>query len=540
MSMLLQDALRRQAQARPEATAIVDGAAHITYGALERATNRLARCLNAAGCRNGDRVGILAPKSIAAVSGILATLKAGGIFVPLDPACPPPRLLAMIRSCGCRLILAAGPVQAVLAKLLAERVADEPIRVGWIDPGDPPAEALVSFTALDWNDAPDSAVPCQRRSEDVAHILFTSGSTGAPKGVMITHANVLAFLDWALPHFGHVPSDRISSHPPLHFDLSTFDIFGTLSAGAGLYLIPPSLSLMPQSIAEAIRSMELTQWFSVPSLLNYMARFDVVRFNDFPNLKRLLWCGEPFPTPALIYWMQRLPHVTFTNLYGPTEATIASSFYRVPACPASATDQIPIGRPCAGEELLVLHENLSAVGTGVVGDLYIRGAGLSPGYWNDPQKTMAAFLPDPFSSDPTSRIYRTGDLASVDEAGLVYLHGRADSQIKSRGYRIELGEIESVLQTIEGVRECVVTAVPTDGFEGHVICCAFVAVHGHELSPQWLRSRLREALPGSMIPTRWIRMDRLAVNGNGKIDRAGIRERFASDLAASRAGAKSA
>ena len=302
---------------------------------------------------------------------------------------------------------------------------------------------------------PDGPLDCRRRSEDVAHILFTSGSTGAPKGVMITHENVLAFLDWAIPYFGHTPADRISSHPPLHFDLSTFDIFGTLSTGASLYLIPPALSLLPHKLAEAIRTMELTQWFSVPSLLNYMARFDVVRPHDFPSLKRLLWCGEPFPTPALIYWFDRLPHATFTNLYGPTEATIASSYYRVAERPADEKAAIPVGTPCGGEELLVLDEGLRPLGPGAIGDLYIRGAGLSPGYWNDPEKTAAAFLRDPFSADSNARIYKTGDLASRDEAGLVYLHGRADAQIKSRGYRIELGEIETVLNTFEdtpGVR----------------------------------------------------------------------------------------
>ena len=530
MNRLLQNAITRQAETQPDRTAIVDGDSHITYGGLERDASRLAHCLIRAGCKQGDRVGILIPKSIVAISAILATLKAGCIYVPLDPACPAPRLLAMIRSCQCRLILAAGATHTVVSKLGSAHPANQRLNVGWLGTGEAPAGVSVPFTAADWHAAPDTTLPCRGLSEDVAHILFTSGSTGVPKGVMITHANVLAFLDWALPYFGHTPSDRISSHPPLHFDLSTFDIFGTLSAGASLYLISPSLNLLPHKLAEAMRRLELTQWFSVPSLLNYMARFDAVRQHDFPSLKRLLWCGEPFPTPALIYWIERLPHVTFTNLYGPTEATIASSYYRVSACPASAQDQIPIGKPCQGEELLVLDQDRARVGAGVIGDLYIRGSGLSPGYWNDPEKTSTVFVRDPFAADPRARIYKTGDLASVDEAGLFYLHGRADSQVKSRGYRIELGEIESALQAIEGIRDCVITAVPTEGFEGQTICCAFVAEPGHDLSPQVLRRRLGECLPAYMIPARWMQMDRLAVNGNGKIDRAGIRERFAAEL----------
>src|SRR5438128_520463 len=192
---------------------------------------------------------------------------------------------------------------------------------------------------------------------------------------------------WATRYFGTAPTDRISGHPPLHFDLSTFDVFGTFAAGAELHLVPPEVNLLPNALAEFIRTSELTQWFSVPSLLSYLAKFDVVQFNDFPTLRRLLWCGEVFPTPALRYWMARLPHVTFTNRYGPTEATIASSYYTVPSCPEDDRAAIPIGSPCAGEELLVLNERLERVPPGEVGDLYIRGVGLSPGYWRVPETT---------------------------------------------------------------------------------------------------------------------------------------------------------
>ena len=154
--------------------------------------------------------------------------------------------------------------------------------------------------------------------------------------------------------------------------------------------------MLPHRLADFIRDSQLTQWFSVPSILHHMAKFDSVRRNDFPALKRLLWCGEKFPTPALMYWMRRLPHATFVNLYGPTEATIASSYYRVPRCPEDDTTEIPIGDACEGEKLLVLDEQLRQVAPGEIGDLYIGGVGLSPGYWRDPDKTSQAFRPDPY------------------------------------------------------------------------------------------------------------------------------------------------
>jgi acyl-coenzyme A synthetase/AMP-(fatty) acid ligase len=257
-----------------------------------------------------------------------------------------------------------------------------------------------------------------------------------------------------------------------------------------------------------------------------MARQDVVAQDDFPTLKRLLWCGEVFPTPALLYWMKRLPHVTFTNLYGPTEATIASSYYTVPALPSREDTPIPIGSPCDGEELLVLDDNLQPAPAGEIGDLFIKGVGLSPGYWRDEQKTSEVFL------DTTSygRIYKTGDLAKVGEDGLVYFLGRADSQIKSRGYRIELGETETALNALGILRECAVVAINTGGFEGATICCAYVPQPGADHNPAMLRKALSRVLPNYMLPTRWACLDRLPQNGNGKIDRRLIRERFLESI----------
>ena len=237
---------------------------------------------------------------------------------------------------------------------------------------------------------------------------------------MITHSSLIQFLQWANRHLGTAASDRISCHPPLNADLAIFDIYGAILAGAQLHLVPPEISLVPHELADFLRQSELTQWLSAPSVLRRMAEFDVVGFNGFPSLKRLVWCREALAASTLAYWMKRLPGVTFTYLYGPTEATIASSCHTVRTCPSSADEEIPIGSAREGQELLVLDQALQPVATGQTGQLYIHGLGLSPGYWKDPQQTKAAFITDEQSG---RRLFKTGDLARISTDSLAYLVG---------------------------------------------------------------------------------------------------------------------
>jgi amino acid adenylation domain-containing protein len=532
MISLLQQLVTKQAEQRPDQVAIVYKQERMTYGQLEEASNRLAHLLKDAGCRRGDRVCFLIPKSPAALISILGILKADCAYVPLDTSSPAPRLAKIIDACEPRWVLAGGPVAALLDELMAEESRRNSSSIGWMEQGRAEGANFKSgFSREDLPNYPGAAPDYQNKITDAAHILFTSGSTGVPKGVVITHDNVLHFINWAVKYFGTRPSDKISSHPPLHFDLSTFDIYGTLSSGAELHIVPTEMNLLPHKLSEFIRASDLTQWFSVPSVLNFMAKADVVKQNDFPAMERLLWCGEVFPTPPLIYWMQRLPHVKFTNLYGPTEATIASSYYTVPECPDDERAQIPIGVACDGEELVVLDEELQPLPAGESGDLYIAGVGLSPGYWRDQEKTDSVFLRRPGSSDPNDRIYKTGDLAKLGEDGLVYYLGRADSQIKSRGYRIELGEIETALNALNMTEECAVVAINTGGFEGVAICCAYVPRKEVDPSPTKIRAELGKALPNYMMPARWMQFELLPKNANGKIDRKVLRERFEQETA---------
>jgi len=531
---LLQDYLRNQAERRPEAAAVVQGSETWSYGDLEIFSNRLARSLQESGARSGDRVALLIDKSPRAVGAVLAVLKAGCIYVPVDLHGPAERALKVLVRSEPRLLLAdfSG---ARLIRDIESLDSRFDARVGWLDREAPRLERghlLFDIETISHHphSPPDS---CGRAAapEGGAYILFTSGSTGDPKGVLITHENVTAFVEWAVAYFGMTSDDRVSGHTPLHFDLSVFDIFGTIAAGASLQIVPPAAILTPPALADFIRTSSLTQWFSVPSVLNYLAKFDAVRRNDFPQLRRLLWCGEVLPTPTLQYWMDRLPHVQFTNLYGPTETTIASSYYTVSRKPASSDQSIPIGKACAGESLLVLKDTLLPAAAGETGEICIAGAGLSPGYWRDPEKTQSVFVTKP---DDGRRIYRTGDLGKIGPDGLVYFVGRKDSQIKSRGYRIELGEVEAALHTLPSLAEAAVVATPSSEFDGMTICCGFVPAPSQAVTPSMVRTQLRRKIPGYMVPSRWLALNALPKNANGKIDRRKLQEMFEARVGAAK------
>jgi amino acid adenylation domain-containing protein len=530
MTRFLQDAISACAEARPEATALVWDHKKKSYGELEAMSNRVAQVLLDTRRGAGDRAAILIPKGFEAVSAILGALKAGAVYVPLDPAEPPARMARTHASAECRWILAADIDGAILRNALAfDDLRPKPL-IGWLGEHSPLGAPPVVFARDDLDSFPATRPQPNGGPAGLAQILFTSGSTGQPKGVMIPHETILCFLDWARDYFGICAADRISQHAPLRFDLSTFDIFGTLGTGAELHIVPPQLNLLPHRLGKFIRDHRLTQILCVPSVLNMLAKFDVVRDEDFPELRRVLFAGEVLPTPVLAYWMRKLPHVQFTNLYGPTETTIASTYYTIPEPPTSMTDPIPIGRACAGEDVLILGHDLKPVTGDETGDLYIRGAGVTDGYWRDPGRTAAAFLTDPEHPESGRKVYRTGDRARRDGDGLVYFCGRGDQQIKSRGYRIELEEIEAALNVQEDLFESAVVAVESTGFEGHLICCAYVPRADADLDESTLRSRLGALIPSYMLPMRWMRYESLPRNANGKVDRPLLAQAFRDSI----------
>ncbi len=521
-----------QAERRPEATAVVMRDERLTYQQLEVMSDQLATLLFKSGCKPGDRVALMLPKEPQTIICMLAVLKCGAAYVPMDIQNPAERVSKMVTRAAPSVILANKESRDLMIKMRPYLENDNLPVVGWMEREEPGlTDYTTAFTKPDMQTINKPEFPLVSDGDQMAHILFTSGSTGTPKGVMVTHDNVIHFVDWGVRYFDITPADRVSGHAPLHFDLSTFDIYGAFAAGAELNMVPPDIGIIPSQVARFMEQSRLTQWFSVPSLLSYMARFDAITPDSLPHLKRLIWCGEVFPVSALRYWMYRLPHVEFTNLYGPTETTIASSYYTLPAIPESDDEEVPIGNPCDGEELLILDHEMNPVPDGEIGDLYIQGAGLTQGYWQDDEKTAEVFRtisadPD-FDNHEKTWVYKTGDLARRDENGLVFYHGREDNQVKTRGYRVELGEVENGMFRLPGVKECAVVPYQARGMDAKAIGCAFVMEEDQQ-APDLvkLRKELSEFVPSYAIPTKWLELEKLPRNGNGKIDRKSLTQKI--------------
>lgn len=524
MTEVIQDYLTDAAQATPDAPYVTDQDVTRSYGWMDARSSQLAHLVAESGCRPGDRVALVLPKGADAILAMHAVLKTGCAYVPIDTTSPLPRLERIVDAAEPTLLIGENATLTIVQQLARREARSLPFGLLSEAAEDEPARLDARFELRDVDSMPHTAPPSPNGRNDIAHILFTSGSTGHPKGVPILHRNVVAFVEWARDHFSLAADDRVSGHSPFHFDLSTFDIYGAAASRAHLFLVPPLLNLAPARLARFIRESRLTQWFSVPSALTLLAKLDAVPSGSLPHLRRLIWCGEVLPTPTLRYWMHAVPDATFTNLYGPTETTIASSYYDMPARPESDLVDIPIGVGCEGEELVLLDGDLQSVPIGEIGEIHIGGVGLAPGYWRDEATTAAAFVPDPRPNGST--LYRTGDLGRVDDAGLTWFVGRKDTQIKSRGYRIELGEIETALLAIDELAESCVVGVPSDGFEGTAICCAYVGKEAHDVGSADIRSSLAAQLPSYMLPSRWLALVELPKNANGKIDRPRVRSLF--------------
>ncbi len=522
MAYLLQHLLSESAARTPEKEALRYEGRAMSYGELERCTNQVARLLQSLGVRRGDRVGIYVHKSLASVVSIFGILKAGGVYVPLDPNAPVKRLACITRNCDIRVVLTSPAKARQLADFVREGTPIE--RAVLLEDGELDLEPtpIAIHTLSDVLQQPVNEVPNPGTIEtDLAYILYTSGSTGEPKGVMISHRTIFTFINWCYDTFHITPEDRVTSHAPLHFDLSTFDLFVSIKAGATVVLVPEKTSIFPVQLVRLLQDEAVTVTYLVPSVLTMMVNYGKLDAHDLSRLRLVLFAGEVFPIKYLRRLVEAIPHADYYNLYGPTETNVCTYYKVQPKDLApEITHPVPIGIACENMEVFAVDDEGALVTEpGVEGELWVRGSCLARGYWGDPKKTRSAFVRNPFQTAFEEVAYRTGDIVVLDEDGVNWRYvGRRDHMVKSRGYRIELGEIETVLYQHPQVREAAVVAVP-DELLGNRIKAFVVPMEGVGLQASDLEAHCQEHLPRYMVPEGFQIMSLLPKTSTGKVDR---------------------
>lgn len=351
---------------------------------------------------------------------------------------------------------------------------------------------------------------------DLLYVLFTSGSTGIPKGVTINHRAVIDYIDWVTETFDIDDSDTFGNQAPFYFDNSILDIYSTIKNGATCYIIPKELFSQPVPLLSFIKDKAINTIFWVPSALIVVAKLHAFKNVDLTStLKRVLFCGEVMPNKQLNAWRKALPDVLYANLYGPTEITDACTYYIVDR-EFSDDEPLPIGFPMTNTDIIVLNDKNERVSPGETGELCVRGTSLSMGYYNNPEKTKEAFVQNPLNPFVPELIYRTGDLVKYNEYGEIIYLARKDFQIKHMGHRIELGEIETAVSAIEEITLC---------------CCLYdekrqkiVLFSDADMSKEDIIDRIKHQVPEYMYPNRVIFMEEMPINANGKIDRVKLKE----------------
>jgi amino acid adenylation domain-containing protein len=496
----------------PERTAVVDPTGRsLTYAELNRQTDALAQFLAAHGVQRGDRVGVVLPKSVAAVAAIFGILKAGAAYVPMDFTAPAERSWRILTDCAVRALIVDGRVLEVVPEGVKTVIV-----VGNVPrPCTVPAATTPLERALT---SSGGSVPQPPRPSDLACILYTSGSTGTPKGVMITHGNILHFIDWCSSEFAPVPEDRFSSFAPFHFDPSILDMFLASKHGASLHLVSEDLARNPKELARFIATRQLTVWTSTPSVLALLVRFGGLETQPASSLRLVLFGGEVFPIKHLRELQRRWAAACYYNLYGPTEITNTCTFARIPpAIPNDRDTPYPIGFPCTHCQTLVLDNDGEEVAAGAEGLLHISGPSVCAGYWNRPRENAAAF-----HERNGVRWYNTGDVVCWQpEEGFTFM-GRRDGMVKRRGYRIELGEIERALYQHPQVREAAVVSIP-DADPGLVIVAFLSCQPGETPSTIELKTFCASKLPAYMTPDRFVIQNQLPRTATDKVDYQALR-----------------
>ncbi|NOJ91721.1 amino acid adenylation domain-containing protein [Corallococcus coralloides] len=468
-----------QVERTPDAPALVFQGRPLSYRALDTEANRLAHHLISQGVRPGDFVGVCVQRSFELIIALLATLKAGAAYVPLDPAYPRARLAFTARDAALRLILAQEATLALMDGMGVPVVALEQVRGG-----------------------PEDAPRVHVTGDALAYVIYTSGSTGQPKGVCIGHRSAVHLTETVASDFGFAPGQRVAQCARYGFDFSVAEIFPTLSSGATLYLMGQEDVAAGAELADFLETHRIHTAMFTPSALASMP------WRALPDLRTLAIGGEELPARLVDTWA---PGRRFIQVYGPTEATV---FTTTAECVAG-DGPYPIGTPLPGYEVYLLDETLTPVPVGVRGALYIGGKGLAHGYLHRPELDAERFIPHPFSEEPGARLYKSGDIASHRPDGGIDFHGRSDRQLKLRGFRIELGEIEAALRQHPDVRDAVVEPRLIAG-ERHLV--GYVIPRDAAVTPAF-KASLGKTLPPHMIPREWVLLEAFPMGPTGKLDR---------------------
>lgn len=483
----------------------------LTYEDLDT----LARCLSRVlhdDAPDSERVGILASRSRTGYAGVIAAVLAGRTYVPLLPDFPAARTATMIDRAGARAVF-VGAEAADSLKVLIPLLSDSILWIMECDDASDwrrqfPSHRFIPIGELD--ELLDDAQVAIPNPSDTAYLLFTSGSTGNPKGVGVSQANVMSYIAFMSEHLQMTPTDRCSQMFELTFDLSVHDLFVTWGAGACLCVPERGAMMLP---ARYIRDEQLTVWFSVPSVAMVMDKLRTLRSDSFPTLRMSLFCGEALPEALAAKWHVAAPRSVIENLYGPTEATIAITSYQW-SSGRNIEAIVPIGQPFPGHDTAIIRPDGSLCRPGETGELALAGPQVTSGYWNDPERTRSAFITLP---DDHRTWYRTGDLVQKSDSNELLYKGRIDDQVQVMGFRVELVEVDQALRTALGTSAAIAVSHPPGPSAAAIY--AFVASGNNTASEAVLIEKCRATLPAYMVPKRIFFVEELPTNSNGKIDR---------------------
>ncbi|MDP4489532.1 amino acid adenylation domain-containing protein [Pseudoalteromonas piscicida] len=482
----------------------------LTYQAFNAKANQVAHYLMAQGVKTDSLVGLCAERSLEMVIGILGIIKAGGAYVPLDPSYPADRLAYMLQDSGATIVLTQSHLR---------QVCDSAQQIVTLDEFD-------TFSQYPMDNIEKASIELQ--PHNLAYVIYTSGSTGQPKGVESTHQGLMNRLEWMHSEYQLRAEDCVLQKTPYSFDVSVWEFFWPLAYGAKLVVAKPEGHKDPAYLTSVIKRQAVSILHFVPSMLSNMLAAE--SWSDLTSVRYVFCSGEALPKALVNEFMRVKPASTkLFNLYGPTEASIDVTHWR---CEEDTLNFVPIGRPISNTQMYVLDQQLKPTPIGVAGELYIGGDGLARGYLNQPELTKERFIPNPYSDDPSARLYKTGDLVrwmpnTESLAGSLEFIGRIDHQVKIRGFRIELGEIEARLEQYSELKECVVIA-KGEGDTKQLV--AFYVAHAstdtqlEELDINVFKLSLRQELPEHMIPTAWVSLSSIPLTGNGKVNRKALAE----------------